>query len=369
LLDYDSNLVTINRRRLFKALIRLSGDSKLYPRCCALTGLEHERLVAGGSFGDVYTGILCGQSVAVKMMRVFEESDIDALLKGFGREALIWRQLSHPNLLPFYGLYYFHKRLCLVSPWMENGHIRAFLKKESCDTDCLLSFILDMALGLEHLHAKGVVHGDLKGDNILMTPSRRACIADFGLSSIIASISSIQFTNPSERTRGGTIRYHAPELHRGGYNDHRSDIYGFACVVYELLTGTAPFPELPTDGAVIMAVFQGRRPTRPPSCSGRPFLDGLWNLLHNCWDERPENASQIVERLMDDDIHATTTQSTTDWDDIFTSRFRRRFLGQRELPTLAEFERIFGDGQFQITLAPGLSADKQKSGRVTNCTH
>ncbi|KAJ7913692.1 kinase-like domain-containing protein [Mycena leptocephala] len=270
-----------------------------------MLGLEQERLVAGGSFGDVYTGELRGQKVAVKMMRIFEESDINAVLKEFAREALIWRQFSHPNLLPFYGLYYFQQRLCLVSPWMENGHIRAWLKKETYDTDCLLSLILDVALGLEHLHAEGVVHGDLKGDNLFITPSRRACIADFGLCSIITSMSSIRFTNSSKRTQGGTIRYQAPELHRGGYNTQCSDIYGFACVVYELLTGTAPFPELYTDGAVIIAVLEGHRPSRLAACSGTPSLYGLWNLLENCWQQQPElrpTAAQILERLMGIDI-------------------------------------------------------------------
>ncbi|KAJ7858072.1 kinase-like domain-containing protein [Mycena olivaceomarginata] len=338
----------MSRRRLWKALIRLSSDSKLHPRCFALTGLEQEKQVAGGSFSDVYRGLLRGQTVAVKMMRVFEESDIDALLKGFGREALIWRQLSHPNLLPFYGLYYLKERLCLVSPWMENGDIRAFLKKETWDTDFLLSLILDVALGLEYLHGEGVVHSDLKGDNIFVTPSRRACIADFGLSSIISSMSSIQFTRSSNRTQGGTVRYQAPELHRGEHNDQRSDIYGFASVIYELLTGAAPFPELHTDGAVLMAVINGRRPSRLPSCSGTSSLDGLWNLLQNCWEETPElrpTASQLVERLMGDDIQVKKTQSAVDWNDWFTSRFRRQFLGQQRLPSVAEVERvILGDG-------------------------
>ncbi|KAJ6521959.1 kinase-like domain-containing protein [Mycena vulgaris] len=348
LLDYDVDVATINRRRLFTALIRLSGDSKLYPRCLTLTGLEQGRLVVGGSFGDVYKGLLCDQTVAVKMMRVFEESDIDALLKEFGREALIWRQLSHPNLLPFFGLYYFQQRLCLVSPWMENGHIRAFLKKKLYDTDYLLSLILDVALGLEHLHNKGVIHGDLKGDNIFVTPSRRACIADFGLSSIITSVSSVQFTYSSKPTQGGTIRYQAPELHRGGHSDLRSDIYAFAAVAYELLTRTPPFPDLRTDGAVVTAVLEGRRPPRPKSCSGTPSLDALWNLLQNCWEEQPAmrpTAAQIIERLMGPDIQATKTQSTADWDELFTSRFRRYLASRRPLPSFSKFERIiFGDG-------------------------
>ncbi|KAJ7695231.1 kinase-like domain-containing protein, partial [Mycena metata] len=336
------------RRRLFKALIRLSADSKLYPRCCILTGLQHEELVAGGTFGDVYMASLNGQRVGVKIMRVFEESDIETLLKGFGREAFIWRQLSHPNLLPFYGLYMFRKRLCLVSPWMEKGHIRGFLKKETYCTDCLLSLILNVALGLEHLHAMGVVHADLKGDNTFVTPSRRACLADLGFASIISSVASIQFTDSSIPTQGGTVRYQSPELHRGGNNTQSSDIYGFGCVVYELLTGTAPFPELRTDAAVAIAVLQGRRPPRPPSCFGTPALEGLWNLLQDCWDQSPEQrptASQVIERLMGDDIQTTKVESLVDWDDTSTSRFRRHSLGQQPLPSVKEFERmIFGDG-------------------------
>ncbi|KAJ7670949.1 kinase-like domain-containing protein, partial [Mycena rosella] len=276
----------LKKHRLVKALIRLSGQAELHPRCFTLTNLlKEENPVAGGSFGDVYKGKLGCQCVAVKMMRVFGESDIDGLLKAFSQEALIWRQLCHPNLLPFFGLYYFQKRLCLVSPWMEHGHIRAFLKKEPYDIDQLLSFILDIALGLKHLHENNVVHGDLKGDNIFVTPSGRACIADFGLSSIITALSSIQFTTSSKRTQGGTIRYEAPELHQGGHNNLGTDIYAFACVMYELLTGNSPFPDLRTDGAVIKAVLEGRRPPRPPSCS--PSLDGLWSLIRNCWEEEP----------------------------------------------------------------------------------
>ncbi|KAJ7698235.1 kinase-like domain-containing protein, partial [Mycena metata] len=297
LLDYDVDVATIKRRRLFKALIRLSADSKLYPQCLTLTGLQQERLMAGGSFGDVYKGLLGDQSVAIKIMRVFEESDIEALLKEFGREALIWRQLSHPNLLPFFGLYYFQQRLCLVSPWMENGHMRAFLKKKVYETDYL---ILDVALGLEHLHDTGVVHSDLKGDNIFVTPSGRACIADFGLSSIITSASSIQFTHSSKPTQGGTIRYQAPELHEGGDSDTHSDVYAFAGVAYEILTGAPPFPDLRTDGAVVKAVLRGDRPSQPSSCSGTPSLDGVWKLLQDCWEEQPARrptAAQIVQRL------------------------------------------------------------------------
>ncbi|KAJ7651265.1 kinase-like domain-containing protein [Roridomyces roridus] len=350
LLDYHADSAPTNRRRLFKALQRLSANSQSYPTCFSLNDLARERLVAGGSFSDVYSGYLRGQSVAVKMMRVFDGTDVDEVLKEFGKEAIIWRQLCHPNVLPFYGLYTFLGRLCLVSPWMENGHIRGYLKRETYDTDQLLSFVLDIALGLEYLHAEGIIHGDLKGDNIFVTPSRKACIADFGLSSIITSMSSVRFTRSSKAERGGTARYQAPELHDGGVNSHCSDIYGFACAVYELLTGTAPFPEIKIDTAVAMAVLRGERPARPPSCCGTPALDGLWSLIEDCWQQAPESrptASQVVERLQGGDIAATETNpNTRDWDEEFTSRFRRQ-LHPFFVPSVAEFDRVISTtGQF-----------------------
>ncbi|KAJ7651271.1 kinase-like domain-containing protein [Roridomyces roridus] len=347
LLDDDANITPADRRLLSKALIRLSDYSMLYPRCFTLDDLEHERLVAGGSFSDVYTGCPHGQRVAVKMMRVFEESDIDAVLKGFSREAVIWRQLSHPNLLPFYGLYKFRQRLCLVSPWMENGHVRAFLKKQSSNTELLLSLVLDVALGLEHLHAQDIIHGDLKGDNIFVTCSLRACIADFGLSSFTASASSVQFAHSSMPSRGGTARYQAPEVLRGGRNGRRTDVYSWACVVYELFAGTLPFPEMSSDIAVVMAILAGQRPNRLPALSGSGALDGLWALLQECWHATPENrptAGQIVQRLKGDGIGAReSTQSENDWDQTSTSKFRHRLLGDQPLPTVEDFERaVFG---------------------------
>ncbi|KAJ7679066.1 kinase-like domain-containing protein, partial [Mycena polygramma] len=359
-----SRLLPSFRRRLFKALTRLSRDSMLHPRCFTITHLEQGKLVGGGSFSDVYKGLLEGQWVAIKMIRVFEGHDIDILLKDFGREALIWRQLWHPNLLPFFGLYYLQHRLCLVSPWMNSGHIRAFLKKEACDTNRRLSLILDVALGLEHLHEQNVVHADLKAENIFVTLSGRACIADFGLSSIITSKSSMLFKSSSKQSHGGTTRYQAPELLRGSRNSLCSDIYAFACLAYEvtgcllkfdpLLTGSTTFPDLPNDAAVITAVLDGRRPSRPESCSGSPSLNALWNILQSCWDQEPAKrltAAELVSRLRGLDIQATAIRSATDWDENFTSRFRRLFLGQWYLPSVAELDRIiFGNG---VTLPTG----------------
>ncbi|KAJ7113503.1 kinase-like domain-containing protein, partial [Mycena epipterygia] len=259
---------------LFKALLRLSRVSGLHPRCFSLSGLQKlgEQVAAGG-FGDIWKGLFHGQTVSVKIMRLFEDSDVAAVLKEFGREAVIWRQLCHPNLLPFFGLYYLDRRLCLVSPWMENGNIMKFLSKELYKTD-RLSLILDIALGIEYLHKSHVVHGDLKPLNILVTPSCRACIADFGLASI-ADAMTVRFTHSTVSSRGGTGRYLAPELVQGEKAYFGSDVYAFACVCYEILTGRVPFHEIPNGMAAMFHVVAGKRPSQPSGCSGTTALDSF----------------------------------------------------------------------------------------------
>ncbi|KAJ6551307.1 kinase-like domain-containing protein [Mycena capillaripes] len=352
LLDLD--YFSVVKPLILKTLLRLSRDSRLHPRCFALSGLQKiGKQVAAGGFGDVWKGLVCGQNVSVKIMRIFEDSDVEDILKQFGREAVIWRQLCHPNVLPFFGLYRLEleTRLCLVSPWMENGTITKFLAKNNPSNTERFSLILDVALGLQYLHENKIVHGDLKGVNILVTPSRRACIADFGVSSI-ATAMTLQFTSITH-AQGGTPRYQAPELLLNESQNHLgSDVYAFGCVGYEILTRTVPFHEVQKDMAVILQVVGGKTPSRPMSCSGTTALDSLWNLFQRCWETKAEmrpTAPQIVERLVGPSIGATTTSSTTDWDDKFTSKFRRSLQAEPLLPSMTQIERmLFGDGQSSL---------------------
>ncbi|KAJ7100146.1 kinase-like domain-containing protein [Mycena belliarum] len=335
------------RPLLSKALLRLSHVSGLHPSCFALSGLQKVgQQVAAGAFGDIWKGLVRGQSVSVKIMRLFRDADVKAALQEFGREALIWRQLSHPNLLPFFGLYYLDSRLCLVSPWMSNGHVLEFLQNAPPDTD-RLSLILDIAMGLEYLHRKHVVHGDLKGMNILVTPSHRACLADFGLSTI-ADAMTLRFTHStSASARGGTARYQAPELiATDNPNHYESDVYAFACVCYEIITGKAPFFEFPRDVTVSIKVLEGLRPSRPDTVP----VDALWVLLEDCWEKKPirrPDVRGIIQRLTSPVIGARTTQSATDWDEKFSSKVRRSLQDWPLLPSVKRVERrISGDGAF-----------------------
>ncbi|KAJ7089946.1 kinase-like domain-containing protein, partial [Mycena epipterygia] len=250
--------------------------------------------VAAGGFGDVWKGLIRGETVCVKVMRIYQEADVEALLKEshtfFYHEALIWRQLSHPNLLPFFGLYHLEdtkSRLCLISPWMENGDITRYLKNNFVGVN-RLTLVLDSGLGLEHLHSLKLVHGDLKAINVLVTRSGRAVLADFGLASVT---DSKVLRSTSSGKRGGTARWQAPELFQGSRNSFASDVYAFSCVCHEIFTGDIPFRDSTNDGAVILKVMQGQRPRRSLSVP-----DNVWNLMEECWKADPEarpSATQI----------------------------------------------------------------------------
>ncbi|KAJ7139274.1 kinase-like domain-containing protein [Mycena epipterygia] len=339
----DMAYESTSRAMLSKALLRLSRESGLHPTCFVLSGLEkvgHQ--VAGGGFGDVWKSLVGGRTVAVKSMRIFQDADIKEALKEFGREAVIWRQLSHPNLLPFFGLYYLDTRLCLVSPWMEHGHLLQFLRNAPSTID-RVSLILDVAMGLEYLHSNKVVHGDLKAMNVLVTPSQRACIADFGLSSVVDVI-SLRFTHSTPSPRGGTARHQAPELLLGESSVHfGSDVYAFACMCYEILTGKAPFFNLNNDMAVAMKVVTGHRPPRPETSPEK-----LWMLLQDCWEQKPEKrptAPELIERLVSPPIGATTAQPEIDWNQTYSARFRRSVQQWPLLPSISQIEhRISRNG-------------------------
>lgn len=108
--------------------------------------LQGEDPVTAGGFSDIYKGTLRGENVCLKAIRIFQTADSEPILKvglpssvilalifflskqRFAKEALLWRQLSHPNVLPIYGLYRFKNRICLVSPWMDAGDISTYLQ-------------------------------------------------------------------------------------------------------------------------------------------------------------------------------------------------------------------------------------------------
>ncbi|KAJ7586154.1 kinase-like domain-containing protein [Mycena floridula] len=206
------------------------------------------------------------------------------------REALVWRQLNHPNVLPFLGVNVdlFAPSFCLISPWMSNGNLMQFLQRNP-DFD-RRNAITDIAAAMEYLHGYSppIVHADIRGANVLVRDDLRCCLADFGLSSVTTS-----FTLTSSTGNGGSIRWLAPESFMisvdGDENRSKStsrDTYASVCAVLEVYTGQSPFPQYKFDPPVMYDVLAGKRPPRPPRLSNE-----LWMLVESCWQQDPARRS------------------------------------------------------------------------------
>ncbi|KAG5637004.1 hypothetical protein H0H81_006148 [Sphagnurus paluster] len=301
------------RSKLFLALVRLCRKSERYPKSFILTGVawsQGEDPNAQGCFGDIF------RSHAAK------------LFKAFAREAVVWSQLSHLNVLPFYGIYRLgdaRNRIGLVSPWMENKNIREFLHKNP-EADRLL-LISDIAAGMQYLHKERVVHGDLKGVNILVSDAGRACLADFGLSSVVDSCGPRCPDLSSRNAEGGTLRYQAPELNDPDHENPRtfaSDVYAFAFVCYEIFTDDHPFPELNQNYAVVIKVAKGERPNQPKEnhIVERGLDDRMWSLMEDCWQQDPRDRPTAVEVVARLQRLAVDPRPAGGWGELSPSRFR-----------------------------------------------
>ncbi|KAH7922689.1 kinase-like protein [Leucogyrophana mollusca] len=314
----EESAISKDLKNLFAdTLVKLCRHSCRFPACLILNDItvDADNQVVTGGYSQVSRGQIQGQPIAMKQVTLYM-SRMEVMMKACAREAIIWSRLSHPNLLPFYGIFYLandRSRISLVSPWIEHGHIGQYLERfPQTDREPLA---MDIAQGIEYLHTclPTIVHGDLKPVryhiqscmrvitanivvqfNIFVTPSGTACLADFGLA---------YAKDPQRRTatstqgpaHGGTYPYEAPELLLNEEPvSFAGDVYAFACVLYEMYSGMQPF-HLQTVARVILALTAGERPARCAEVN-----DAMWGLIERCWHQDPAqrpSASDVVRYL------------------------------------------------------------------------
>ncbi|CAE6538099.1 unnamed protein product [Rhizoctonia solani] len=253
----------------------------------------------GGS-GDVYYGKLVDSTVVcVKVPRFTGDAAEEAKNRVHAsREIHTWNKCKHPNILPFLGLAVFRDRIAMVSPWMKNGTMREFLR-QNVDVDrCQLS--VEICAGVAHLHGINVVHGDLKGDNVLISDDGHALLTDFGSADL--ENRTIAFTQFIDQC-GWTVRWGAPELlQETVLRSTAADVYALGMTILEAITGELPFTNK-HEMAVMLAVCLNRElPTRPTAeiPANSEHGDKLWKLLCDCWapEAKKRPSAARVESVM-----------------------------------------------------------------------
>ncbi|KAF7370567.1 hypothetical protein MSAN_00689100 [Mycena sanguinolenta] len=285
---------TLKARRL---LVKLSEASDTLPTSLFIKGVSNldKEATFGGTFGDIYRASYQGEDVALKRIRVFQrDSGRHMIRQRFCREALLWQRLQNPYVLPFTGIdsESFPSFLCMVSPWMRHGTILKHLSENGNAN--VERRLFEIAQGLAYLHSQNIIHGDLRGSNILVDDDWHACLADFGLA-VFSDATAATHTSQ----HGGSVRWMAPELHfpescglQTFKRTFASDVYSFAFVCVELYTGKPPFSDISHDAAVMLRVMAKERPPRPCDAKGRTLMsDALWTTVQQSW--------RVVEMMQD----------------------------------------------------------------------
>ncbi|CAE6491894.1 unnamed protein product [Rhizoctonia solani] len=245
--------------------------------------------VSTGGFGDVYHGALQdGTRIAIKCLRLLVGVDDESgkkQLKRAARELYVWSKCKHPNVLDLFGVARYNDRVAMVSPWMENGNLTWYLSRYP-DAD-RYNLCADIADAVAFLRQNGVVHGDIKGANILVSRDHVPKLTDFGSSAV--SKCTLAFT-ATTNTPQMTLRWTAPEIFLGETNHtFEGDVYALGMTILEAFTGYAPYQGL-LDVAVmrnLMARVPPARPERQLPIGNKP-ADLLWSLMTRCWEGEPQ---------------------------------------------------------------------------------
>ncbi|KIM68699.1 hypothetical protein SCLCIDRAFT_104667 [Scleroderma citrinum Foug A] len=256
--------------------------------------------VSGTNTMDIWEGIyLNEEKVAIKVIRAVHVSPKS--LQRFTREVDIWRCVWETDqgrhILPLYGFCQTDGPFpYVVSPWMPHGTVDNYVKQyPDVDHHALLKHI-GKGINLLHTMIPPIVHGDIRGANIVIDGMGKPLLADFGFSRIVEDITGVAIT----QSTGGldSQRWAARELCLGGKLTPKADIYSFGMTILELMSHQKPWPLVRLPHHVVLKVAENEKPPKPTDAPtiARGLDDRLWKLLLRCWDE-PERRPTMAELL------------------------------------------------------------------------
>jgi len=251
--------------------------------------------LGAGGMGEVYRArdAKLDRDVAVKVLPAHLTADPDSLAR-FEREAKAVAALSHPNILSIFDFGTHGGVSYAVTELLEGETLRGKLDGSTVTQRQAVDWCLQIAKGLSAAHGKGVVHRDLKPDNVFVSSDGHVKILDFGLAKRVDAGENEQTSAPTgghtePGTVMGTMGYMSPEQVRGIPVDHRSDLFSFGAILYELLSGRKAFKR-DTASDTIAAILK----EEPPELvhSGRNIAPALDHIVRHCLEKDRENRFQ-----------------------------------------------------------------------------
>ena len=262
------------------------------------TRLGHYEILAPlgvGGMGEVYRArdTKLGRDVAIKVLHEAFSRDKERLAR-FEREARLLAQLNHTNIATLHGLEESDGQPFLVMELVEGETLAERIARGPIPLDEAIPLFIEIADGLEAAHEKGIIHRDLKPANVKISPDGKPKILDFGLAKAFAQEDDVsaEMSQSPTLTRGtalgvimGTAAYMSPEQARGKKLDKRTDVWAFACCLYEALTGRKVFEA--EDVSLTLAEVMKSEPQWETLPTDLPPL--LLVFLKRCLDKDPKH--------------------------------------------------------------------------------
>ncbi len=265
--------------------------------------------IGTGGMGDVYlaTDIIAGRKAALKLLPLRFTGDAERL-KRFQQEARAVVGLNHPNILTVYEIGEDHSTHYIASELIEGETLRQRLMRARIEVGEAVDVAIQVASALAVAHQAGIVHRDIKPENIMLRPDGYVKVLDFGIAKLAerevpAATPRDEALLMVETNLGsilGTVRYMSPEQACGAHVDKSTDIWSLGVVLYEMVTGHAPFTgDTPQD--VMSAILETEPPPLAKYLAHAPaeLQQIISKALRKDPNERYHNAHELLEVLKD----------------------------------------------------------------------
>ena len=248
--------------------------------------------LGAGGMGEVYRAVNTRTGL-VAAVKVLTEATDAGLIERFSNEARIQASIQHPNIARFYEFHQLNSQPCIVMEYIHGQTLAERIKALGRLPMPETVYIFQCAVeAVAHIHKLGIVHRDIKSNNLKLGPTGEVKLLDFG-------IAKSESTSTMTRTGGvvGTLQYLSPEQLKGGLADARSDLWALGIMLYEMVTGHVPF-EADTIGGLYEKIMKG---AHTPACALNPMVPReVESIVARCLKKKPGDRYQSARDLLQD---------------------------------------------------------------------
>ena len=230
--------------------------------------------------------------VAIKILKEELAGNSD-FLRRFRNESKAIAVLSHPNIVKVYDVSFGDRIQYIVMEYIDGITLKQYIEQQGeIKWREALYFTVQILRALQHAHEKGIIHRDIKPQNIMLLEDGTIKVTDFG----IARFSQAETQTMTDKAIG-SVHYIAPEQARGGYINDKADIYSVGVMLYEMLTGQLPFV---ADNAVSVAIMQMQAEPTPPSRINPSIPKGLEEITMHAMEKNPAQRFPSAADMLED---------------------------------------------------------------------